>query len=51
MNSYNHHDSLQTIRKTNLKFTLFFMSFLMVAQSLQYNGTVWPELQDKSEGR
>eukprot|EP01035_Chromulina_nebulosa_P028634 gene28634-37842_t len=41
---------LQTIRKTNLKFTLFFMSFLMVAQSLQYNGALWPELEDKTEG-
>jgi len=41
---------MQTLRKTNIKFTLFMLGFLMVAQDLQYNGTFYPVLSDKSPG-
>lgn len=41
---------LQTVRKTNIQFTLFFLAFFLVGMNLQYNATSQPDLNDKSAG-
>lgn len=41
---------LQTIRKTDIRFTLIFLAFILIGMREQNNATQQPELSDKSDG-
>jgi len=41
---------LQTIRKTDIRFTLMFLALILLGQGLDYNATLQPDLDNKSPG-
>jgi len=46
----NEWNEMQTKRKTDIRFTLFFMGLVLIGSNLQYDATQQPILSDKSEG-
>ena len=46
----NEFSEMQTMRKTNIQFTLFFLAFFLVGMNLEYNATSQPDLDDTSIG-
>lgn len=42
----NEWSEMQTIRKTDIRFTLFWLAFVLIGLDLQYNATIQPSLED-----
>jgi meckelin len=47
----NEYSEMQTKRKTDIKFTLFFIVLVLIGQDLQYNATQQPSVADISQGK
>lgn len=46
----NEWNELSNTRRTDIRFTLFFMGFFLLGMDLQYNATQQPDLNDKTPG-
>ena len=47
----NEYSEMQTKRKTDIRFTLFFIVLVLIGQDLQYNATQQPSVSDISQGK